>query len=129
VLAVRYGFLGTAPSQADAAVPAKLETQAMAASSAADIAAGRKIFNTTCAHCHGPDAIQGEQRRNLRLLRQRYGDKMDETFLDTVTHGRIRKGMPNWSGVLTDEEFHRILAFLTSVQAPVPPTSTAESGQ
>jgi len=128
-LAARYGFLGTAPSRADAAGPAKPETQAEAAPSAADVAVGRKIFNTTCAHCHGHDAVQGEQRRNLRLLQQRYGDKMDETFLYTVTHGRVRKGMPNWSGVFTDDEFHRILAFLTSIQDPVPPTSTADSSR
>ncbi|HEY4041079.1 MAG TPA: cytochrome c, partial [Rhodopila sp.] len=61
---------------------------------------------------------QGEQRRNLRLLRQRYGDEMPEKFIYTVTHGRVAKGMPNWSGIISPEEFHKILAFLTSVQEP-----------
>ncbi|HEY0183225.1 MAG TPA: transporter substrate-binding domain-containing protein, partial [Rhodopila sp.] len=84
----------------------------------ADVAAGHKLFNENCAHCHGPDAVQGEQRRNLRLLRERYGDEMPQMFLNTVTHGRPSKGMPNWSGIISDEEFHKILAYLASVQEP-----------
>ncbi len=108
---------GTGPNattaQASTATPATAT-----APSADDIAAGRKIFNSTCSHCHGPDAVQGEQRRNLRLLRQRYGDDFPQTFMTTVTHGRPSKGMPNWSGIISDDEFHKILAFLTSVQEP-----------
>ncbi|MBV8614520.1 MAG: c-type cytochrome [Acetobacteraceae bacterium] len=83
-----------------------------------EVAAGHKLFNDNCAHCHGPDAIQGERRRNLRLLRHRYGDEMDQTFMITVTHGRVSKGMPNWSGILSDQEFHAILAYLSSVREP-----------
>jgi polar amino acid transport system substrate-binding protein len=85
---------------------------------AQNIAAGHKLFNEICSHCHGPDAVQGEQRRNLRLLRQRYGDEMPQTFITTVTHGRVNKGMPNWSGIISTDEFSKILAFLTSVQEP-----------
>ncbi len=81
-----------------------------------DIAAGHKLFNDNCSHCHGPDAIQGVTRINLRLLHHRYGDDMDKTFFTTVTHGRVTKGMPNWSGILSDKEFHEILAYLHSVQ-------------
>ena len=36
----------------------------------------------------------------------------------TVTHGRVSKGMPNWSGILSDQEFHAILAYLSSVREP-----------
>ena len=89
-------------------------------SNAEDIAAGQKLFNENCAHCHGPNAVQGEQRRNLRLLRQRYGEELPQTFIFTVTHGRVSKGMPNWSGIITSDEFEKILAFLTSVQEPAP---------
>jgi polar amino acid transport system substrate-binding protein len=39
-------------------------------------------------------------------------------FMTTVTQGRITKGMPNWSNILTDEQFKEILAFLHSVQEP-----------
>ena len=90
------------------------------ASNAEDIPAGQKLFNENCAHCHGPNAVQSEQRRNLRRLRQRYGEEMPQTFIFTVTHVRVSKGMPNWSGIITSDEFQKILAFLTSVQEPAP---------
>ena len=51
-----------------------------------------------------------ERRINLRLMNRRYGDKMDETFMYTVTHGRPEKGMPNWSGVFNNEQFAKILS-------------------
>ncbi len=124
-LAAKYGFpaaSGIAANVAEATTnvekphaPAPAE-----ASNAEDIAAGQKLFNENCAHCHGPNAVQGEQRRNLRLLRQRYGEEMPQTFIFTVTHGRVSKGMPNWSGIITNDEFQKILAFLTSVQEPAP---------
>lgn len=81
-----------------------------------DAAAGRSIFNSTCAHCHGPNAEQAVTRINLRLLKHRYGEKMDEVYMTTVTHGRPSKGMPNWSGIMSDDDFVKIRAFLHAVQ-------------
>jgi polar amino acid transport system substrate-binding protein len=80
------------------------------------VADGRTLFNGTCNHCHGPDAEQSVRKIDLRLLRHRYGGAMDEVFHYTVTHGREAKGMPNWSGVFTEEDFSKILAFLHGVQ-------------
>jgi polar amino acid transport system substrate-binding protein len=132
-LSAKYAFPaatpGLVPAAASAGTPAGNERQPGSApppavggpsvsTSADDIAAGRKLFNENCSHCHGPDAVQGEQRRNLRLLKQRYGDDMPQTFITTVTHGRPSKGMPNWSGIISVDEFRKILAFLASVQEP-----------
>jgi ABC-type amino acid transport substrate-binding protein/cytochrome c5 len=103
---------------AAAPAPAAAETPAAAAGDPATIAAGREIFNGTCSHCHGPDAVIGQRKIDLRLLHQRYADKMDEVYHTTVTHGRPDKGMPNWTGVFTEEEFSKILAFLHSIQTP-----------
>lgn len=102
-----------APAQ-EAATPAAVE--AKGAAGAGDVVEGKEIFNGTCAHCHGPDAVQGERRIDLRLMKHRYGEQMDETFRYTVTHGRPAKGMPNWSEVFTNDQFDKILAFLHSVQ-------------
>ena len=125
VLAAKYGFpsstplrlpaAGSAPEseKRSSAIPAE---GTVAIPSASEVAAGHKLFNQNCSHCHGPDAVQGEQRRNLRLLSTRYGEDMARMFLTTVTHGRVTKGMPNWSGILSDDEFRQILAFLSSVQ-------------
>lgn len=115
----KYGFPNAAPIRLAAGDDAATRDAAQptaVANDPAQVAAGRRLFNDNCEHCHGPDAVQGERRRNLRLLHHRYGDDADRAFLTTVTHGRVTKGMPNWAGILTDEQFHEILAFLHSVQ-------------
>ncbi len=99
------------PSQAAAA-------SASVASAAGLATAGEKIFNDTCSHCHGPDAVQAEHHIDLRRLQLRYGDRMDEVFTYTVHHGRPDKGMPNWSGILSEDDFAKIKAFLHTVQTP-----------
>ena len=80
------------------------------------VSAGKEIFNGTCAHCHGPDAIQSERKIDLRLLRHRYGDEMREKFWTTVHEGRPAKGMPPWNEVFTDDQFDSIYSFLLTVQ-------------
>ncbi len=79
-------------------------------------ALGKELFNGTCAHCHGPDAIVEDRRINLRRLHHKYGDQMSDVFFTTVTHGRPAKGMPNWSAVFTHADFVNILAYLDTVQ-------------
>ena len=77
---------------------------------------GKGLFNQYCAHCHGPDAVQGERPRDLRRLRIRYGDDAIAVFLKTVSTGRPEKGMPVWRGVLPDETLWKIFTFLSSIQ-------------
>lgn len=102
----------SAPATAHQAGPP--ERQAVAKTSA--VVAGHAIFNDNCEHCHGPDAVEGIEQRNLRHLALRYGNKMDHVFMYTVTHGRLSKGMPNWSGILTQVQFRDVLAYLHSIQ-------------
>jgi polar amino acid transport system substrate-binding protein len=88
-----------------------------AAPSAEAVGTGKEIFNGTCAHCHGPDAIQSERKIDLRLLRHRYGDEMREKYWTTVHEGRPAKGMPSWKEVFTDDQFDSIYSFLLTVQS------------
>ena len=81
-----------------------------------DAAGGKEIFNGTCAHCHGPDAVVADRKINLRRLKDKYGDQMDEMFFTTVTSGRPSKGMPAWKDVFKQEDFVNILAYLKTVQ-------------
>jgi polar amino acid transport system substrate-binding protein len=104
-----------APAESNAAQPSAAGAESAETAEAAE---GREIFNGTCAHCHGPDAIQSERRINLRLLQHRYGDDMHDVFLTTVTKGRPAKGMPTWEGVFTEQDFAKIYAFLITVQEP-----------
>jgi mono/diheme cytochrome c family protein len=77
---------------------------------------GRALFNQTCAHCHGPDAVTGQSERNLRRLRARYGDEMPNVFRTTVIHGRPDKGMPVWGEILDETTVERIYGYLETVQ-------------
>jgi mono/diheme cytochrome c family protein len=79
---------------------------------------GHGLFNQYCSHCHGPNAIQGERPRDLRRLTIRYGQDAPSVFYQTVSHGRPDKGMPVWTGVLSDEVLWRIFTYLQSVQTP-----------
>jgi mono/diheme cytochrome c family protein len=81
------------------------------------IAAGKEVFNGICAHCHGPDAVQGVKKIDLRRLTLRYGDGAHNMYWKTVHEGRPSKGMPTWKGVFDDEQLEQIYAFLSSVQS------------
>jgi ABC-type amino acid transport substrate-binding protein/mono/diheme cytochrome c family protein len=135
-LSVKYGLPGGQPVRfgANEAAPANVttgtgsgvvqvanvvatETKGDAQTPNAEtVSAGKEIFNGTCAHCHGPDAVQSERKIDLRLLRHRYGDDMQDKFWTTVHEGRPAKGMPAWKEVFSDEQFQSIYAFLLSVQ-------------
>jgi polar amino acid transport system substrate-binding protein len=80
--------------------------------------AGKEVFNATCAHCHGVDAVQGERRIDLRRLQLRYGENARATFWTTVHEGRPSKGMPAWKEVLADDVLNDIYAYLITIQTP-----------
>jgi polar amino acid transport system substrate-binding protein len=111
----------SAPSAA--AVLLTVADAAPAAPKPEQVNAGKEIFNGTCGHCHGPDAIQSERRIDLRLLQNRYGDEIRSKFWTTVHEGRPAKGMPAWKEVFTDDQFESILAFLLTVQSPADSTN------
>jgi len=129
-LADKYGFptgpaIPSEPPTAGRAPPAA-ERKALAADSAqptvaeasvADtVRAGRSLFNQYCAHCHAPNAMSPEPSRDLRRLRLRYGERMQEVAFKTVTEGRPTKGMPTWGDSLGPGVIREIVIFLESVQ-------------
>ena len=80
------------------------------------LAKGNMMFNNYCSHCHGPDAVTGEKRQNLRNLAKKYGERVNEIFATTMATGRLSKGMPKWAGVISDEEIAMIKAYIDTVQ-------------
>jgi len=80
-------------------------------------AAGKEAFNGTCAHCHGPDAVQSVKKIDLRRLKLRYGDGALNMYWKTVHEGRPSKGMPTWKGVFSDDQFEEIYAYLSTLQS------------
>ncbi|WP_346657157.1 transporter substrate-binding domain-containing protein [Bradyrhizobium sp. BRP56] len=99
-----------------AAAEKPVQTAATAGDAKGDATAGREVFNGTCAHCHGPDAVQAERKIDLRLLKKRYADDMESTFWKTVHDGRPAKGMPAWKDVFKDDELRNVYVYLQSVQ-------------
>lgn len=100
-----------------AAVPVILGQAATAGQEKVNpVDSGRRAFNIHCSHCHAANAMSFEPSMDLRRLKTRYGAKMKQVALETITAGRPDKGMPTWKGSLTDDELRHILAFLESVQ-------------
>jgi ABC-type amino acid transport substrate-binding protein/cytochrome c5 len=93
------------------------------AGNSASARAGKEVFNATCAHCHGTDAVQSERRIDLRRLQLRYGENTRATFWTTTHEGRPSKGMPAWKEVLTDEVLNNVYAYLITVQTPAGSTN------
>ena len=82
----------------------------------ADLAAGQELFNGTCGHCHGPNAVQADRKIDLRLLKKRYGEDMETTYWKTVNDGRPAKGMPAWKEVFNEDQLKSVYVYLQSVQ-------------
>jgi polar amino acid transport system substrate-binding protein len=87
-----------------------------AGSDSTGITVGRRLFNSICAHCHGPNAESPDAHIDLRKLRKRYGDDADNVFSVTVHNGRPDKGMPTWQGLISEDQIASIKTFLDSVQ-------------
>jgi polar amino acid transport system substrate-binding protein len=104
------------PAPAAPAVVAQAAPAPAGASEAGNVEEGKRTFNGTCSHCHGPEAIVADRRINLRRLKLKYGDEMSEVFFKTVTDGRPEKGMPSWKAVFSHQDFVNILAYLKTVQ-------------
>ncbi len=77
---------------------------------------GRVKFNDICSHCHSADGASPEKRRDLRLLKTRYGEEWPQTAEKIMNEGLLDYGMPSWKGVLDDQDFVEILAFLKAIQ-------------
>lgn len=120
-LSAKYAF-GAGPAivlaDASATPVAVAQATAPARSEKADTAEGKKVFDSTCAHCHGPNAVVADRKINLRLLKRKHGEQIDEVFFTTVTEGRPSKGMPAWKDVFKHQDFVDILAYLKTVQEP-----------
>jgi len=105
----------------DAGAPQPPLTAAIIKSRANDseaVTSGRETFNGTCAHCHGPDAVQSERHIDLRRLKLKYADDVRDVYWKTVHQGRPAKGMPAWKEVFDDKQLDDVYAYLMTVQTP-----------
>lgn len=75
---------------------------------------GQKLFDTTCAPCHGPQG-QGIVGPNLTDKFWVHGGKPEQIFA-TVSSGVPEKGMPAWGPVLGPKKVLQITTFILTMK-------------
>jgi mono/diheme cytochrome c family protein len=83
-------------------------TGGSAAQDQALTAAGSEVYATNCATCHGERMVSTGSAFDLRKL----GPDDRARFDASVTDGKDQ--MPAWGGVLSDEQFDQLWAYVRS---------------
>lgn len=84
------------------------------AGNAEAVAAGRNLFLTNCAKCHGENATGKGSRPSLHSERLRLATDGEIAWI--VKNGSLYKGMPSWGG-LPEQERWQIVAYIRSLNA------------
>ena len=75
---------------------------------------GWKMFSVYCYRCHGVDAMGGGIAPNLRHSVSSEGSVTHEVFIQTVTNGRLDKGMPTWKALLSPEQMEDLWLYINA---------------
>ena len=75
---------------------------------------GWKMFSVYCYRCHGVDAMGGGIAPNLRHSVSSEGSVTHEVFIQTVTNGRLDKGMPSWKALLSPEQMEDLWQYINA---------------
>jgi cytochrome c oxidase cbb3-type subunit 2 len=81
------------------------------------IAAGRNLYLSNCAKCHGKDAQGKDARPSLHS--DRIHNATDGDLAWMLKNGQVFKGMPRWAG-LPDQERWQIVAYIRSLNTAAP---------
>jgi mono/diheme cytochrome c family protein len=71
---------------------------------------GWKTFHVYCYRCHGVEAMGSDIAPNLRESLKTH--ITHDLFIETVTNGRLDKGMPSWKELLTRDKMEELYAYL-----------------
>jgi mono/diheme cytochrome c family protein len=96
---------------------------------------GRRIFQRTCAGCHGPDGRGGQRLGLVRPPRDLTRVEFHAQVTDEQLRQVIRTGkgqMPAFGGLMGDEDLSHVITYIRSLpprppSAATPPTSSAGS--
>jgi mono/diheme cytochrome c family protein len=72
----------------------------------AEADAGKQVYDTNCATCHGQNLVNPGDTFDLKKL----GANERTRFNESVTDGKGQ--MPAWGGILTDEQFDQLWAYI-----------------
>ncbi|MCK4910850.1 MAG: cbb3-type cytochrome c oxidase subunit II, partial [Thermodesulfovibrionales bacterium] len=76
---------------------------------------GAEVFASNCAGCHKPDGSGGfgpNLTDNVWLGME--GDVSDDRIREIISKG-TDKGMPSWTGVITDEDINNLIGHICSI--------------
>lgn len=93
----------------------------------ADIAAGQKIFVSSCAPCHGPQG-QGVVGPNLTDDYWLHGGKLNDVF-KTIKYGVADKGMKSWQEDFSPKQLAQIACYIKTLHGTNPPNAKEPQGQ
>jgi mono/diheme cytochrome c family protein len=112
---------GAAPApapRAPASAPVA-KSPPVASGNSGDVAAGKRLFMTACANCHGPDGTGALMRQmmpaigNLTLATT-HAKYDDDAFAKLISEGRNK--MPPFKAVFKPEQINQIIAFARTLE-------------
>ena len=95
---------------------------------AAELAAGKKIFEVNCVACHKADG-GGSIGPNLTDEHWILGGGIKNVFNTLVKGGRDGKGMVSWQGILKPSEMQQVASYVLSLQGTNPPDAKPAEGE
>lgn len=102
------------------------ETTVKQLSDAGDLAAGQKIFETTCFACHGK-AGEGGVGPNLTDEYWLHGGSIQDVF-KTIKYGWPDKGMKSWKDDFSPSQIAQLASYVRSLQGTHPANAKAPQG-
>ena len=111
---------------ADADDPNKLTTYT-ALTAPADLAAGKTIFATNCAPCHGANA-EGKVGPNLTDEFWLHGGEINHVY-KTIKYGVTSKGMVAWKGKLAAKQLLQVASYIESLKGSKPANAKEPQGE
>ena len=115
---------GMAAAPAEPAAPA-VEYQALTDN--ASLQAGKSIFATNCATCHG-QAGEGGIGPNMTDDYYLHGAGITNT-INVIHNGVPAKGMISWRGILSEEQILQVASYILSLEGTNPPNAKAPQGE
>lgn len=116
----------TTPAPTSAPAPSQQPPQPMAAATSGSVQEGKKLFQQTCAACHGMEG-QGMPNLGKNMHTSTFiKEKSDAELLAFIKHGRLPSDPANTTGVamppkggnpaLQDDQLRDIIAYIRTLQ-------------
>ena len=89
---------------------------------------GKTVFASKCSACHGPEG-QGGIGPNLADRFWLHGKGHRAHILQTIAKGVTEKGMPAWTGMISDDEIILVSGFVYALRNTQPANPKAPQGE